>query len=123
VGEALYLEAGDFYSFDSDAARMKSIMRWLSRDQLSAYVASFHKANVWVREPRPGELAVAILNSSLDSAAELDLALLTTQPKARVFDITGQEQSVRAARSDGPHQHFVLPAIEPWTMRLVVCGP
>jgi sialidase-1 len=107
----------------SKSAQMKSIMRWLARDRLSAYVASFHKANVWVREPRPGQLAVAILNSSLDPASGMDLALLTDQQKARVFDMTGQEQSVRAARSDGPYQHFELPTIAPWAMRLVVCEP
>jgi sialidase-1 len=106
----------------SKGVQMKSIMRWLSHDRLTAYVASFHKANVWAREPNPGELAVAILNSSFDTASELDLALLTRQENARVFDMHGNAQPLRSTRRDGPYQHFVLPAIEPWTMRLVVCG-
>jgi hypothetical protein len=107
----------------SKTAQMKSLMRWLSRERLPAYVASFHKANVWVREPRAGELAVAVINSSLDPALDLDLAVLTPRESARLFDMMGTQQTVRTVRSDGPYQHFVLPTVEPWTMRLLVVGP
>ena len=31
----------------SKSAQMKSIARWLSKDRLPAYVASYHKVNVW----------------------------------------------------------------------------
>ena len=34
----------------SKSAQMKSVMRWLSHDRLPAYVASFHKVNLWARE-------------------------------------------------------------------------
>jgi hypothetical protein len=107
----------------SKTAQMKSVMRWLSHDRLSAYVASFHKANVWVREARPGELAVALINSSFDPASSMDVALLTTFESARMFDMKGNQQTIRAARSDGPYRHFVLPIVDPWTMRLLICGP
>jgi len=107
----------------SKTAQMKSMMRWLSRDGLTAYVASFHKANVWAREPKPGELAVAIINSSFDPAQSMDVALRTPHQSARVFDMAGNQRSLQATRTDGPYQHFVLPTIEPWTMSLLICGP
>jgi hypothetical protein len=39
-----------------------------------------------------------------------------------VFDMLAKEHVVRARNTDGPYRHFVLPAVEPWTMRLVVVG-
>ena len=61
----------------SKSSQMKSVMRWLSRDRLPAYVASFHKANVWVRPAADGSLCVAVVNSSFDPAKELTVALRT----------------------------------------------
>jgi hypothetical protein len=101
---------------------MKAVMRWLSRDRLPAYVASYHKVNLWAREPDGGHIALALLNASFDAADGLDLAIATTTDEARVFDMQGKERVVRASHSDGPYRRFVLPAVEPWTMRLVVVG-
>jgi hypothetical protein len=107
----------------SKSSQMKSVMRWLSRDQLPAYVASFHKANVWARPTADGHLSVAVVNSSFDPAVELVVVLRTDCEKIRVFDMQGRENSIAADRSDGPYRHFTLPPIEPWSMRLLVAGP
>jgi hypothetical protein len=106
----------------SKTAQLKAVMRWLSRDRLPAYVASYHRVNLWVREPRDGRIALALLNASLDVATELVLAVATTSETARVFDMQAKERLVRASNTDGPYRHFVLPAVEPWTLRLVVVG-
>jgi hypothetical protein len=122
----------------SKTAQMKSVMRWLSREKLPAYVASYHKVNLWARQ-RPtegaadgsanggaegsaGGLAIALLNASFDPAEQLTLALLTTADTVRVFDMDGNEQTIRAGEGDGPYRHFVLPSVEAWSMRLVVVG-
>ena len=102
---------------------MKSVMRWLSRDRLPAYVASFHKVNLWARQPSEGRLAVAMVNSSFDPAVEPVLALLTRSKQLRVFDMRGRETLVPAGRTDGPYRHFTLPTIEPWSMRILVAEP
>ena len=102
---------------------MKSVMRWLSRDRLPAYVASFHKANVWARPSAEGSLCVSVVNSSFDPAKELAVALRTDREKIRLFDMQGRESTVTASRSDGPYRHFTLPTIEPWSMRLLVAAP
>ena len=98
-------------------------MRWLSRDRLPAYVASFHKVNLWARQPAEGRLAVAMVNSSFDPAVEPVLVLLTRSEQLRVFDMHGRETIVPAGRTDGPYRHFTLPTIEPWSMRIVVAEP
>ena len=104
----------------SKTAQMKAVMRWLSRDRLPAYVASYHKVNLWARRPSDGRLAVALLNASFDPAEELTLALLTPSDAVEVFDMDGKGQTMRMTGRDGPYRRFTLPPVEPWTMRLVV---
>ena len=97
-------------------------MRCLSRDRLPAWVASYHKVNLWAREPQGGRTALALLNASFDAANGLELAIATTAAEARVYDMQAGEKIVRASKPDGPYRRFLLPAVEPWTMRLVVVG-
>jgi len=99
---------------------MKAVMRWLSKDRLPAYVSSFHKINLWVREPDQGAIAMALTNSCLDAACDVTLLILTDKERIRVFDMTGAESHVRASGTDGPYRRFVIPAVGPWEMRLVV---
>ena len=116
---------GGYYPWDhlhslSKTWQMKAVMRWLSRDRLPAYVASYHKVNLWGREPSGGRIAMALLNASFDATDGLELAVATTANTARVFDMQAKEQAIHTRSSEGPYRRFVLPAIEPWTMRLVV---
>jgi hypothetical protein len=104
-------------------AQIKSMLRWFSRDRFPAYVAWYHKVNLWVREPRNGRVAPAFLNASFDPATGLELAIAATADKARVFDMHASERVVRAGRSDGPYRHFILPPVQLWTMRRVTVGP
>ncbi len=104
----------------SKSAQMKAVMRWLSKDRLPAYVASFHKINLWVREPDGGSMAMALTNSCLDAARDAVLLIRTEKDRLRVFDMSGAESEVRSSGSDGPYRRFVIPSIEPWHMRLVV---
>ena len=104
----------------SKTAQMKAVMRWLSRDRLPAYVASYHKVNLWARQPGEGRVAIALLNASFDPAEELTLALLTSRDAVTVFDMDGKSQTIHECGRDGPYRRFTLPPVEPWTMRLVV---
>jgi hypothetical protein len=104
----------------SKNSQLKAVMRWLSRDRLPAYVASYHKVNLWVREPDRDRIAIALLNVSFDAADGLDLAVATSADEARVFDMQAKEHVIRASSTNGPYRRFVLPAVEPWAMRLVV---
>ncbi len=106
----------------SKTSQMKAVMRWLSRDRLPAFVASYHKVNLWAREPDRGRIAIALLNASFDAADGLDLAVATSAEEAHVFDMQANEHVIRASNTNGPYRRFVLPRVEPWTMRLVVVG-
>lgn len=106
----------------SKNSQMKAVMRWLSRDRLPAYVASYHKVSLWAREPKGGQVSLALLNASFDAANGLELAIVTPADEARVFDMEAREHRIRSSATDGPYRHFVLPAVEPWTLRLVVVG-
>jgi hypothetical protein len=104
----------------SKSAQMKAVMRWLSKDRLPAYASSFHKINLWVREPDQGAIAMALTNSCLDVARDVTLLILTDKERIRVFDMIGAESHVRASGTDGPYRRFAIPAVGPWEMRLVV---
>jgi hypothetical protein len=106
----------------SKSTQMKALMRWLSRETLPAYVSSFHRVNLWTRVREPGNLALALLNASLDPAEQLELCVLTSKESLRVVDMQCRETRVAATRTDGPYKRFVLPTIEPWSLRLAVTG-
>jgi hypothetical protein len=104
----------------SKSSHLKSVMRWLSKDTLPGMVESFHRVNIWVREPEPGSLAIALLNAYLDPAEDLTLLLATERDEARVVDMACGETAVRASGQDGPYKRFVIPEVGAWDMRCVV---
>ena len=98
-------------------------MRWLSQDRLPGYIESFHKINLWVRQPAGNQIALALTNSSLDAADGVVLLLRTNHKEVRIWDMQFNETTIAAAATDGPYQKFVLPSVGPWQMRLVVTEP
>jgi hypothetical protein len=106
----------------SKTSQLKSVMRWLSKDTLPAYVESLHKVHIWARQPENGSMAIALTNSSFDPAEELTLLIRTEQSEIQVFDRSCQPVAVEAIGADGPYRRFVLPRVEPWEMRLVTFG-
>ncbi len=107
----------------SKTHQMKSVMRWLSQDQLPAYIASFHKVNLWARQGEGDRLTVSLINSSFDAAETLELCLRTDAQQITIFDMQGASTTVHATSVDGPYHRFVLPKIEPWSMRLMITNP
>jgi len=49
--------------------QIKALFRWLSRDRFPAYIASYSSAALWLRPDAQGQLAIMLLNTSLDPAA------------------------------------------------------
>lgn len=102
----------------SKSAQLKSVMRWLSKDTLPAYVSSFHRINLWARRPE-GRIAIALLNASLDPAENVEL-LVRTEKTNMTFTTERGAGSVTATGADGLYQRFVLPTIQPWEVALAV---
>ena len=104
----------------SKSSQMKSVFRWLSKDSLPGYIASFQKINLWIREPQNGLIALALTNSSFDPAKEVILMLRTVKKTIRLYDMKCRETVIRSAGSDGPYQKFIIPEIDPWQAGLIL---
>jgi hypothetical protein len=105
----------------SKSEQIKSVFRWLSKENLPGYIASFHKVNLWIREPRKGRIALAFSNSSFDPAVNVVLMIKTENRTLELFDMDCRETIIRSKGTDGPYQKFIIPAVDPWQMRLAVC--
>ena len=104
----------------SKSTQIKALMRWLSKDRMPAYVASFHRINIWARETQKENMAVTLTNSYLDPADGLTLMLLTDKDEIVVYNMDCVESRVRASGIDGAYRQFVLPEIDPWSMVLAL---
>lgn len=104
----------------SKSTQLKSVFRWLGRDALPAYVASYHKISLWVRNVGQGRLAAALINTTLDAAQNVELMLRTPRDEISVHTMSGEHATVRSAGADGPYRRFVLPAIPGWQMVFIV---
>ena len=104
----------------SKASQLKSVMRWLSKDTLPAYVASYHRVNVWARETEPGGYAIALLNSYLDPAAHVEILVRTDRSSLEFHDKHCARTAVAATGRDGDYARFSLPTIGPWDVAMIV---
>ena len=100
--------------------QIKSVMRWLSKDSIPAYVSSFHKVNLWARQTSDGRNAVIITNSSHDHVDDLSIILHTKSEIVSVFDMSCEETIISASKTFGDYKEFILPTVEPWQMRLLI---
>jgi len=114
----------DFLSSRSKVEQTRNIMRWLSRDRLPAFVDSYHKVNLRVRELSDGGLAITLLHHSYDTAENVALRIKTPLDKIVVYDRTCKPRNVAVTDRDGEYGRFVLPEpLAPWDMCLVVVKP
>jgi len=104
----------------SKSSQMKSVFRWLSKDSLPGYIASFQKINLWIREPQNGKIALAFTNSSFDPAKNVILMLRTENRAIKLYDMDCRGTVIRSSGADGPYQKFIIPYVDPWQIRLVV---
>jgi len=104
----------------SKSSQMKAVFRWLSKDSLPGYIASFQKINLWIREPQNGKIALAFTNSSFDLAKDVILMLQSENKTIKLYDMECRETVIRSSGTDGPYQKFIIPEVDPWQMRLVV---
>ena len=109
-----------FMENKSKSSQMKSVFRWLSKETISGYIASFHKINLWIRQPENGRIALSLTNSSFDAAKNVTLVLRTENKTIKVFDMACRETVIQSSGTDGAYQKFVIPQVDPWQIRLVV---
>ena len=98
----------------SKSTQLKQVIRWLSKDTLPGYIASFHKMALWIRQTGDGRPTVVLLNISADSVENATLMLRTTVATATLTDMRCRETTLTATGHDGPYARFVLPRLAPW---------
>lgn len=103
----------------SKSTQIKSIMRWLSKDNLLGYIGSFHKINIWIRGSRESRISVALVNTYFDTAQDVKLMLFTEKEDIDIFDMTCSKNTIHSSGIEGSYKSFILPPIEPWQMRLI----
>lgn len=109
-----------FMENKSKSSQMKSVFRWLSKDTLPGYIASFHKINLWIRQPENGKTALAFTNSSFDPAKNVTLMLRTENKTIKVYDMACKETVIQSSATDGAYQKFIIPQVGAWEVRLVI---
>jgi hypothetical protein len=100
--------------------QIKSVFRWLSKDQLPGYISSFHKINMWIREQKDNTIALAISNSSFDAATDVHLLLRTKNNTIKLYDMDCKQTVITATGTDGPYKRFIIPQVNPWQIMLAV---
>ena len=105
----------------SKSSQMKSVFRWLSKEKLPGYIASFHKINLWIREPQKGKIALAFTNSTFDPAKNVILMLKTENKTITIYDMACRKTEITSSGGDGLYQKFVIPEVEQWQIRLAIC--
>ena len=107
----------------SKSSQIKNVFRWLSRETLPGYIASFHKINLWIRTPENDGLALAFSNSSFDPYRDIVLMLRTSFKSIKIVNMNCKETKISSSGEDGPYQKFVIPFTAPWEMQLVIAAP
>ena len=108
---------------DRESAQTKAVFRWLAKENLPAYVNSFHKVNLWARRSAGDRPALALINASLDDAHDVELLIRRGTDGLRVVDMDCAETAIRSDGLHGPYRRFRIPCIPAWRMILCVCQP
>lgn len=111
------------WSFSGNLSRslqLKSIIRWLSKDKMSAFIDSYHKINLWIRSSSKEGISLAFVNSSFDPAKDIVLKIQTEKKEIIMYDMKLNQNKIVASGTDGNYNIFRIPYVDPWEMRLVV---
>ena len=105
------------------ARQIRNIFRYLSKDQLPAFVTSHHRLHNWTRILDGGRIATALINASLDELTDAVIAIRTENDNYSLFDMSCTRYECRRVSDiavPAGYKAFVLPLIKPWQMVLVV---
>ena len=105
----------------SKSSQVKSVVKWLSRETIPAYISSFERVNIWCRKTVTGTYGVFLLNSSLDALSDIEIAVLTEQDTVSLFTMNCQEVKLARKSNLGEYSIFVIPEIKPWSCVLIKC--
>lgn len=94
--------------------QLKTLVRWLSRDTVPAYVDSFHKISLWCRRDPDGKTAVFVLNTSLDPAKNVELCVRDAGKAMTMTRMNSRSVRLAGRKTSSPYTAFRLPVLTPW---------
>jgi hypothetical protein len=106
------------------SSQMKAVCAWLSRERLPAVVESFAKVAIWTRKDVKGNVAVVLLNASLNPIKKLSLRVLTEEIRFTHFSPETDASEIFGERLLSPkgYVRVALSDLAPWSVHLVVSG-
>jgi len=102
------------------SSQMKRLCRWLSKETLPAWVMSFAKVPLWCRRDAQGQLAMLVLNASLDAQEGLKVAVRGAAPEMDLVRTDGRTERVKDAGKDGEYSVLEISRVAPWEVALIV---
>lgn len=101
-------------------AQLRSVVRWLSHDQLPAIMESFHRIALWCRRDAEGRPVIVLLNASIDPAENVTLLARGCSSAMEAMLITGERHSLIAEPVAPRLYHRLrLPTMPPWSSLLI----
>lgn len=102
------------------SSQLKNLFRWLSRERLPGYVASYTRAGLWCRTDPVGKLAFMMVNASLDPSSNLILNALTGGAPLALLRMDRSEETLAPSGLDGLYHQYTLNKLQPWETVLMV---
>jgi hypothetical protein len=100
--------------------QLKNVLRWLSKDRLPAYISSYDRAHIWVREPdADGNLSMLVYNANYDDSENLRVKIRTESKKIVVYDKSCKPLTLSTTGTDGPYHEFTIPVVCAWDVLLL----
>ena len=100
--------------------QLKSIFRWLSKETLSAYIASYHKVSLWARLDKDSQINLVLINTSFDPAENLEIAVKTESDSLIFTEENMQSTKISAGKSDdNGYKYFNIPVLMPFKAALL----
>jgi hypothetical protein len=100
--------------------QLKTVFRWLSKEQLPSAVDSFRRIQNHTRIFPDGKVALTLLNESLDRCDDVVVRIRTDRVKCRCVDTENRETMLAAVGQERGYQLYRIPSIDPWSMVLLV---
>ena len=105
----------EHYSNHGRQMQLKNVLRWLSKDRLPAYISSYERAHIWVREPDAnGNLSMLVYNANYDDSENMTVKIRTDSKKIAVYDKSCKPMILSATGTDGPYHEFTIPVVRAW---------
>jgi hypothetical protein len=104
----------------SKSAQVKALFRWLARDTMPAYVASYHRIALWCRRDGAGRRSLFLVNTLLEPAEEVEINVLGGTAEWELCRRDGMTARVPSCGRDGPYAVLELPPLASWEPVLLV---